>query len=195
MNWQEAIHSFGIHKIYHEAGLNNASLLPIEIVEMGKKWNKAEKKPSLFLYGNAGCGKTYLAICLFRNLILNNLTCIFVKSEKLDNELLQASLGKLSNAKGYPISEWDLFQKYGQVPYLFIDDLGSEGDSDRVRRQYYTIIDERVGNELPTIYTSNLSVEMIAKSLGERIASRLQVSYQIKFPSIDHRKTIGLPCL
>ena len=84
-------------------------------------------------------------------------------------------------------------EKYCEVPVLFIDDLGTEKDSDRVRQQYGKIIDERVGNELPTVYTSNLDLDHIGKTLGDRIASRLQVSYQIKFPDRDLRKITDLP--
>jgi DNA replication protein DnaC len=88
-----------------------------------------------------------------------------------------------------------LLDRYSEIPILFIDDIGSESNKDRIREQYCHIIDERVGNKMPTIYSSNFSIEQIAETLGDRIASRLYVSYQIQFPPGDKRKRLELPSI
>lgn len=104
-------------------------------------------------------------------------------------------MGRLTNNQGYIIHEKDLLRRYSECSFFFLDDLGTEKDSDHIRQQYFNIIDERVGNELPTVYTSNLDLGQIDKVLGERIASRLQITYQIEFPQQDLRRKVELPSI
>jgi DNA replication protein DnaC len=99
------------------------------------------------------------------------------------------------NEKGFPVSSKKLTERYSEIPILFLDDLGSERESDRIRMQYFSIIDSRVSNELPTVYTSNLDLDQIQKVLGERIASRLKISYQVRFQDKDLRNNVELPRL
>ena len=73
-----------------------------------------------------------------------------------------------------------------------LDDLGVEKPSERIIKQYYNIIDRRLNNLLPTIFTSNFSIEKIGNNLGDRIASRLEMAIEIKFPKKDLRKELIL---
>jgi hypothetical protein len=41
---------------------------------------------------------------------------------------------------------------------------------------------------MPTVFTSNISRKDIEKNLGDRIASRLQMTTEIIFPKKDYRK-------
>lgn len=196
MNWNDAIKFYNIQKDYIDASFKNAHLLPEGIKDLGKRWLKAPIKPSFYLQGSTGSGKTYFMNVLLRNLIEKNYSnIIYKKSKWIDDELLEASMGKLLNSKGYQTTEKELIAHFSECEFLFIDDFGMEKDTDRVRQQYYTIIDERVSNQLPTIYSSNLSLKDIGKTLGDRISSRLHRSYVIEFPPIDHRKTMDLPSI
>lgn len=193
MNWIDAIRDYKIPKRYHNASLKEKNLLPEGVVDLGLRWVKAKCKPSLYLFGNAGCGKTFFSIALLRHLIEEGYTSIiFIKSDELDSKLLDASLGNLFNDQGYKVYEKDVIIKHSEIPILFIDDIGTEKDTDRVRQQYGKIIDHRVNEELPTVYTSNLDLDQIGKTLGDRIASRLQISYQARFKDEDLRKKVDL---
>ena len=147
----------------------------------GKEW--VENPKSLYVTGSIGSGKTYFCFALLREL-LEQREChwvIFVRSCDLDDELLNAcETGRESYC----------LEKYKTVPFLFIDDLGVERTTDRVIKQYYNIIDFRVSNSLPTVFSSNLTPEDTSTTLGDRISSRLQVAKIIKFPKQDLRKQL-----
>ena len=196
MNWEEAIKFYDIPKRYHQAKLETATLLPKEAIDLGIRWLRAPVKPSLFLQGNAGSGKTYFLISLLRHLVDSKGPYVcYQKSEKMDRELLDVSMGRLFNPYGYQVHESQLIDRFTQADILFVDDIGTEGDNDRTRKQYYTIIDERVSNQMPTVYTSNLTLEQIGKTLGDRIASRIGCSYIFEFPAVDLRRKIELPMI
>lgn len=183
--WKEAISKSGIQKIYWNSSLDNCEMLPQGIVDVGRRWVKTPNKPSLYLFGNTGSGKTYFATALYRELVnRNHPWIIFVRSDDLDDELLTAIENKQEKTK---------LMKYCEVPILFIDDLGVERPSDRMIRQYYSIIDKRVGAGLTTVITSNVPVENLP--LGDRTISRLGHFYSIEFPKRDNRKNLDLPPL
>lgn len=181
--WTNAINMMKIQKLYHDASLENGTLLPTKIIHLGEKWLKAYNRPNLYIHGNTGSGKTFFAISLFRGLVEKNMNwIIFVRSDDLDMELLTAIENK---------NEKTVLMKYYEVPVLFIDDLGVEKQTDRVIRQYYSIIDKRVGEGLLTVITSNLPKEKL--DLGDRTLSRLEHFLSIEFPNTDIRKQIELP--
>lgn len=183
--WNEAAKSMGIQSKYKECSLNNCKLIPKGIVELGRKWVSHPKRPSLYLYGNTGSGKTYFATSLYRELIdKGHNWIIFIKSDDMDDELLTAIENK---------HEKTCLMKYCEVPILFIDDLGVERSGDRSIRQYYKIIDKRVGEGLTTIITSNVPKEKL--DMGDRISSRLELFLSVEFPKVDIRKQLEITML
>lgn len=182
-NWTNAVKMMNIQGLYHNASLDNCPKLPPAIVELGKKWVKATNRPNLYIHGNTGSGKTYFATSLYRAMVEKNMNwMIFIRSDDLDSELLSAIESK---------QEKTTLMKYFEVPILFIDDLGVERPSDRVIRQYNSIIDKRVGESLLTVITSNIPREELF--LGDRTLSRLEHFYNIEFPKKDIRKSIQVP--
>lgn len=177
LKWENAINSFRIGKIYQEALLKNV-FMGLRMFAMN--WAKLPTE-TLYLSGPPGCGKTYASIAILKELILQKKYhwIIYTRSDDLDNELLKSMEQK---------NEAEVIEKYSQVPILFLDDLGTERPTERILKQYLNIIDSRVSNCMPTVYTSNLAIQEVAKTLGDRIASRLQSAYEIIFPKKDYRK-------
>ena len=56
---------------------------------------------------------------------------------------------------------------------LFLDDIGAEKPSDWVMETFYLIINKRYNEKLPIVFTSNLSIEQLAQTISDRIASRV----------------------
>lgn len=182
MSWENAIKRSKIPKMYQNCSFENCQLIPKKIIELGKKWVNHPRRPNLYLFGNTGSGKTHFATSLYRAMVENYESWIvFVTSDDLDIELLDSIDLK---------RERSCLEKYCEVPILFIDDLGVERASERMIRQYYTIINKRIVEQLTTIITSNVSKNDIA--LGDRTRSRLEHFLEIEFPNVDIRKKIEL---
>jgi DNA replication protein DnaC len=74
-------------------------------------------------------------------------------------------------------------------PFLVLDDLGAEKDSEHALTTLYLIIDRRNRDELPTVVTTNYTPDEIESRLGARIASRLADMKTISLMKIcDYRK-------
>ena len=58
-------------------------------------------------------------------------------------------------------------------PIVFMDDIGSTAAYGLVTETYESLINMRVGLNLPTFYTSNYSPDTLGSRLGERVASRI----------------------
>ena len=180
LKWEDAVLRFKIGKVHQVASIDQFS---DGMRDLFAKWI-ASPTSSLYLSGSAGSGKTYASVALLKGLIEKKLYpwIIYKRSHELDDELLEAVSTR---------QESFVLEKYHEVPFLFIDDLGVERVNDRVIKQYYSIIDHRLNNLLPTVFTSNILRKDIDKNLGDRIASRLQMAAEIIFPKKDYRKGIN----
>jgi DNA replication protein DnaC len=73
---------------------------------------------------------------------------------------------------------------------VVLDDIGiRQRITDAFENELTEIIDARDSKMLMTIYTSNLPIEKLADTLGDRIASRIEgMTEQVAFKGKDHRK-------
>lgn len=181
--WKNACSICGIRGLYQNASLDQANMLHPNLIQMGRDWAKSPKRGSLYLHGNTGSGKSYFATALYRQLVEDGHPwIIFVTAYDLDEELFPT--------KENPNPTYYL-EKYCEVPILFIDDVGVERDTDRVARNYYSIVDARASCNLTTVMTSNLARE--ALPFGDRVISRLNSFFSIEFPRVDLRRQFNLP--
>jgi DNA replication protein DnaC len=133
----------------------------------------------LFLHGDTGCGKTWLAVAIAHNMILEGRKVWFVRSLDLLNEVRRGINDNSSR---------DILDKYKKSAILILDDLGSEKLTDWVNEIVYDLIDYRHSHLKPTIITSNLKGEEIAKVFGSRIMSRIKAAGPIvDMGKIDRR--------
>lgn len=161
---------------------------------------------SLYVWGAVGTGKTQLVIDMLANEILEaKIDTVGYDSYYFANKIkfynateLMAILRGLFDKKSSSensFSNIEDFMKYitqdGSYgfEYIVIDDLGSEKQSEWVQETFYLLINKLYENESPNlIITSNKSINEIAESLGDRIASRLVEMCQIvKLEGKDRR--------
>lgn len=121
----------------------------------------------LLFTGAVGSGKTYLAAGIANALIENNKEVLFVVVPDLLDEL-RSTYNKTAET-----NELDLLDTAREVPFLILDDLGAHNYTEWTRNRIYSIINYRLNECLPTIITSNLSLDEIEEYLGERTTSRL----------------------
>lgn len=133
-----------------------------------------------FLTGPAGTGKTFMAVATaLRWITSRGYGCRFlvcsdwlqeIKSGFHDNTA-QRALHRAKKAK-----------------LLIMDDLGAEMASEWVRDVVYSVINHRYNEILPTLVTSNLSLNEISQNYHDRLASRLASGLVVNTTRLPDRR-------
>ena len=135
----------------------------------------ADDKPWLYLFGRSGSGKTHLAAAI-ANQAMN---AKFVTVPELLLEI------KKTFRDG---TEDGLLDSLSKTKLLILDDLGSEKPTEWVQETMFVLIDRRYTHYLPTIITSNFSLDQLKDRLGYRIASRIaEMSQMVELRPRDFR--------
>lgn len=127
-----------------------------------------------FIWGDVGVGKTHTASVIGNTLIE---TCLI--------PVLFTSIGDLSSRVRLGIQEKDsgerLWHKAQTADFLILDDFGTERSTDWVKENVYLTINARYESKLPTVITSNQSLEDISKTYSPQISSRIREANKILF--------------
>lgn len=107
-----------------------------------------EERRSLFVAGDIGCGKTYLASCLARDMHRRG---NYVRWARVGDIL--AEIRRSFNSR----EECDPLETYKTTACLVLDDLGKERPTEWAVEQLFSLINARYDAELPLIVTSNYS--------------------------------------
>ena len=122
------------------------------------------------LTGPVGTGKTHLLAAISNNLFARGITVCFVCMPDLIAELRAA----MAESNGVLERKIELAST---VDVAFLDDLGKEIVRDQasewVQTQYFRIINHRYLNRLPTLFSSNHTMDELSGKIGEATASRL----------------------
>ncbi|GAB6151695.1 ATP-binding protein [Desulfosporosinus burensis] len=115
--------------------------------------------------GPVGSGKTFLAAAIANKLIESKLQVLFLIVPDLLDELRATYKSE--------INELDLLDTARTIPILILDDLGAHNYTDWTRNRLYSIINYRMNEQLPTVITSNLSLDEMEEYIGVRTTSRI----------------------
>ncbi len=149
--------------IYEDAEQRDSALRLKAILESYTLQFPHNKKPNMLLFGNAGLGKTFFLGCLTRALHERGVRCEMIPAYDLFDSFRRQHLG-----------EADTLHKYGAVPFLAIDDLGTEPVYRNITVEYFNkLLDLRLSSHLATVITTNLDNGSLCERYGERILSRL----------------------
>lgn len=131
--------------------------------------NQGTYSKGLALIGNYGIGKTTLVCVIANKFIENRVPVIYAVTPDLMGELKAAMFSK------DPMELENKIQKLSTTEVVIFDDVAREHITERVKEQYFRIIDYRYRNRLTTIFTSNYPFEELEDEglLGEAISSRL----------------------
>lgn len=131
--------------------------------------NYTADSTGVLITGGYGTGKTHLAAAIIAEMVKKDVAGAFV----VVPDLLRA-IRRSFNEKGN-LDLQKLFETVKTAELLVLDDLGAEKASDWVREQLFMLINARYENLLPTIITTNSSLEELAEPnvLGQRIVSRI----------------------
>lgn len=125
--------------------------------EFMDNYNKGNNPKGIYLYGSFGSGKTYLIASLFNELAKRN-----IKSTLIYYPDFLVTL-KSSFQTNYA----EKFNYIKKTPLLLFDDIGAENCSNWSRDEVLgPILQYRMENNLPTFFTSNLTIDELEKSLS-----------------------------
>ena len=122
----------------------------------------------MFISGQVGVGKTYLACCLAAEAVKRGNMAYYSQISGLLSDLTPKMF--LSDEDRTETETRRSMAEEADV--LVIDDLGIEFVSEKRYDALLSLIDSRRSRGLKTIITSNLSLASVARDYGERFASR-----------------------
>ena len=112
-----------------------------------------EDNVGLLFHGDVGSGKTYLACSIANELIEREQVKVKIMNlSQVINQIQKSAFKVDSN---------EIISNLSNIPLLILDDLGIERDTSYAREQVYNIINSRYLKGRPTIFTTNLSLEII----------------------------------
>lgn len=142
--------SYGFHLSTPEIeALNKAAW------DFAREWKPATE--SLWLWGNPGCGKSFLALSIARRALWNRLSVCHVNARRLVTVLQKFDEGHET------ISRW----KNSRV--LIFDDIDKLKVSENNITGLWEILDARVTNGYPTIVTSNWDPKLLRQTWSEQL--------------------------
>lgn len=159
--------------------------------------NDKKEKNGIFIHGDIGTGKTHILWAIVSKLEEENKEHhkkVGLNIDKIDWWVINTT-DMLRNIKREfdHKSEDDLLNRVINFNgYLFLDDVGSEKLSEWTQETFYLILNKRYENILPTIITSNFSIDKLGERIGDRTASRIVgLCHIAKLNGTDRRIGIG----
>ncbi len=118
----------------------------------------------LILLGGYGCGKTHLAAAVANRVIERGQAVLFVVVPDLLDHL-RATFSPES-----PVAYDQRFEEVCSAPLLILDELGAQSSTPWAQEKLFQILNYRYNALLPTVVTSNLSLDEIDQRLRSRLA-------------------------
>lgn len=137
----------------------------------------------LLLIGNFGTGKTHLAAAIANEAVSRGIRNIFQPVPDLLDSI-RAAYGNSDEPYN------DRIERIKNVPLLILDDLGTQSATPWASEKLYMILNHRYVNRLPTVITTNNSLQEI----DGRIASRLEdpsLVMRVAMQVPDYRKPLA----
>ncbi len=152
--------------------LLSKGVFPVHLGARLNDFHNPPETPPVFIHGGAGVGKTHLAVAyLVREIqTRGEASRVFIRSVDLMNRLRDSFRSSYNQAASEIISASSRYR------FLVIDDLGAGRHTDLVQEAVYDLLDFRAGHRLPTVITSNFSLDRVANHYGDfggRIVSRI----------------------
>lgn len=126
---------------------------------------------NLYFCGRTGLGKTHLSLAIANEVMKKGYNVVYGSVINFLNKLEREKFGRADSFETEDILiDADL---------LILDDLGAEFSTAVATSSLYNIINSRIARGVPTIISSNLSLEEIKTRYPESVASRIIGNYVI----------------
>ncbi|MDQ0976596.1 DNA replication protein DnaC [Neobacillus niacini] len=150
-----------------------------------------------------GTGKTTTAVAILHEYLLERVKqqskggrvietnpALFYKASELQTLYNSQFRGTFDMQEKASLRYYKVKNLLMNAEMLVLDDIGiRQKITDAFENELTEVIDSRDSKVLMTIYTSNLPIEKLADTVGDRIASRIEgMTEQVSFKGKDHRK-------
>lgn len=134
-------------------------------------WKKAKAGGyGLLFLGGCGTGKTHLACAIMLELMERYLF-VYPKYYKA-SEIFSAV--RSTYQIGVMTNEEEMLKFFSSIQLLVIDEVGVQKGSEAEKRILFSILDNRVTSNKPSILLSNLGPKALAELLGDRLYDRVR---------------------
>ena len=130
---------------------------------------------NLYIFGEVGRGKTFLLNCIAKNLLDRNFSVLYQPATSLFS-FMNDYLYAFSERKEILQDKYDLIFN---SDLLIIDDLGSESFRESNSSNLFDIVNDRMINNKPVIFSSNYDIDLVKEIYGDRNFSRILGSSKI----------------
>ena len=150
------------------------------LIDFMEKYREDIHQKGLYLYGNFGCGKTYLISAMFNEFAHENIKSAIVFWPEYLRDLKASFNSEIKTEFD------DKFNRIKKAPLLLIDDIGAESVTAWSRDEVLCpILQYRMNNKLPTFFTSNLDLKALENhyaitSKGDEIIKAGRIISRIK---------------
>lgn len=134
--------------------------------------NFSRQSGNLLFSGDTGLGKTFLSACIARTVADGGHSVVYESAPHLFSNLESARF-RSDGEEARKAAD-----RYAACDLLIIDDLGTEMVTQFTISALYTLVNDRLMGNLPTIISTNMNTEDIGRRYSPQIASRLTGSYR-----------------
>ena len=195
-------------KVFIEAYLGSFEKMFKDYQEECRAAGQSEDKiriKSLYLWSESpGTGKTTVAAALAQEFLLRNFLgnirrgvtpplrpVYFLDVNAFQGEYNTFNRPRVPESVAEPAAAryYAAMDKAKAAPFAVLDDMGVRTSTDGFRGDLHEIINHRVSNKLPTIYTSNIPIEQLDDVYGEkRLSDRIRhMTKEIHFEGTSKR--------
>lgn len=139
---------------------------------------------SVYLYSKSpGTGKTTSAIVLLNEYIRRRFLYYVKKGEQVPETLglfwdvndfqRTYNLASMASDQEELRTVKDDIERYSKVEMLVMDDVGVRGSTESFRSLVHSVVNYRITNNLPTVFTSNVLLEDLGTVFDDRLRDRI----------------------
>ena len=133
---------------------------------------------NLFLYGDTGLGKTFLAHCVAKELLESAHSVVYFSSFGLFELFADSTFGRKEEYGRREEPDRAAMEEHiFDCDLLIIDDLGTELANSFVCSQLFHVLNERIQYRRSTLISTNLALQTFADTYSERVFSRISSNY------------------
>lgn len=138
---------------------------------------------NLLMSGAPGLGKTFLSACIAGAVVSKGCSVVYDTAIHVFSCMEAVKFGRATE------DERQSADRLMACDLLILDDLGTEMENSFIPSALYSIVNGRLVSGKPTIISTNLTIERIAKRYSPPVVSRLDGEYEIlSFAGQDIRK-------